>query len=110
MGDKGELRAGVGRAELCCAPGMPMMGYGARIGEAEGQRDPLFARALYLEADSRALLVECDLCLMAVSQAAEVRARIAERTGLDAEQILVGCTHTHSGWLCMTETTPGQRE
>jgi hypothetical protein len=34
---------------------------------------------------------------MAVSQAAEVRSRIAERTGLAVERILVGCTHTHSG-------------
>jgi hypothetical protein len=73
------------------------MGYGARVGTANGELDPLFARAAYLEGGGRALLVECDLCLMAVDQARQVRRRIATRTGLAEHEILVGCTHTHSG-------------
>jgi len=78
-----------------------MMGYGARQGSAAGRHDPLYARALYL-ADSAGperdlLLLELDLCLMAPAQADEVRARLAARTALAAERILVGCTHTHSG-------------
>ncbi|MCZ6784796.1 MAG: neutral/alkaline non-lysosomal ceramidase N-terminal domain-containing protein [Proteobacteria bacterium] len=92
-----ELRAGVGRAELQPVLGIPMMGYGARRGTANARHDPLFVRALHLEAGEAALLVECDLCLMAVSQAAAVRRRIGERTGLSPDRILVGCTHTHSG-------------
>jgi hypothetical protein len=73
------------------------MGYGARVGGAKGELDTLFARALYLEAGGRALLIECDLCLMAVEQARTIRRRIASRTGLAEHEILVGCTHTHSG-------------
>jgi hypothetical protein len=79
------------------------MGYGARTGAAEAWHDELYARALYARGASSAdgagaelLLVECDLCLMAASQAAEVRARIAARTGIAASRVMVGCIHTHS--------------
>jgi hypothetical protein len=74
-----------------------MMGYGARQGTASDRHDPLFARALYLAADSEALLVELDVCLLAPAHAEALRARIAKRTGVDARHVLVGCIHTHSG-------------
>ena len=95
------LRAGVGRAPLAVPLGGDMMGYGARRGKARGQRDPLFARALYLESAAgsgdRCLLVELDVCLVAAAHAEQLRARIAARTEVPVERILVGCTHTHSG-------------
>ena len=76
-----------------------MMGYGAREGTANGDLDPLFARALFLEqsGNDALLFIECDLCLMGVAQALEIRERIAATTPLTPAQILVGCTHTHSG-------------
>jgi hypothetical protein len=77
--------------------GAPMMGYGARVGGALGAHDPLEARALYLANASDLLLVECDLCLVAPAQADALRERLAARTGVAAERILVGCIHTHSG-------------
>ena len=91
------LRAGVAARRLDAPLGAAMMGYGARIGAALGTHDPLFARALYLGAGSDALVVECDLCLIAPAQARAVRERIAARSGVAAERILVGCIHTHSG-------------
>lgn len=90
------LRAGTHRIDFELSLGLPMMGYGAREGTSTGRADPLAARALFLEGSGRVLLVECDLCLMAVSQARDVRERIARSTGLAPEEILVGCTHTHS--------------
>jgi hypothetical protein len=78
-----------------------MMGYALRTEPARGRRDPLAARALYLRSgpggDPGLLLVVLDVCLIAVSQAAEVRARIAAQTALPVERILVCCTHTHAG-------------
>lgn len=91
------LRAGVGTVRLPTRAGLPMMGYGARTAPGGEEHDPLFARALYLTAGGEALLVQCDLCLLAPVQAEWVRARIAERTGIAPARILVGCTHTHSG-------------
>ena len=74
-----------------------MMGYGARTGTATDRHDPLFVRALYAEAGGRLLLLEIDVCLIAVAQADALRERIAGRTGLAKEQVMVGCIHTHSG-------------
>lgn len=93
----GRLLAGTSAARLPAEPGTPMMGYGARRDVARGAHDPLFARALFLRGASDVLLVECDVCLLAPTQAREVRERIAARTGVPIPRILVGCIHTHSG-------------
>jgi hypothetical protein len=77
--------------------GGPMMGYGARAGGAQGVRDPLFARALYLSEANDCLWLELDVCLLAPSQADAVRRRVAERIGVPERRVLVACTHTHSG-------------
>ena len=80
-------------------PGVALMGYGARVGRATAIADRLHARALALEdGPGRSLItVSADLCLMAPEQAAEIRAQIAADTGVPPAQILVACTHTHSG-------------
>jgi hypothetical protein len=93
----GTLRAGVASIALDPPLGAAMMGYGARTGRAEASHDALTARALYLAGHSDALLVACDLCLVAPTQADALRQRISRRTGLPAERILVSCIHTHSG-------------
>lgn len=92
-----ELIAGTSAVVLETPIGAEMMGYGARTGTAESLHDPLHARALYLASDSDLLLIECELCLLAPSQAEGVRERIAAKTGVAGERILVGCIHTHSG-------------
>jgi len=91
------LVAGVARVPLATPLGGPMMGYGARAGTARAVHDPLFARALYLAGGGECLLVELDVCLLAPAHADAVRARIAQRTGVAAERVLVGSIHTHSG-------------
>lgn len=77
--------------------GAEMMGYALRSGVASGLLDALYARALHLRGHEDVLLVALDLCLLAVPQAAEVRARLAARTGLPPERIVVTCIHTHAG-------------
>ncbi len=95
------LVAGAARVSLDPPLDIPMMGYGARVGTARGMHDPLYARALYVGDEAggarEALLVELDVCLIAPSQAAWVKAEIAARTGVSVGRVLVGCIHTHSG-------------
>jgi len=92
------LRAGVACMPLPVAPGLAMMGYGARSEPARGEADPLSARALYLEDGSeRLLLVACDLCLLAPAQCEALRVRIARDCALPAAAVCVACIHTHSG-------------
>ena len=58
-----ELRAGVARVEITPATFMPMYGYANRkCGPANGTHDPLFAKALVLQAgDSRLAIVTMDI-------------------------------------------------
>lgn len=94
------LAAGAAELDITPEPGGELMGYGARRGVSTGVHDRLFARALYLReetASAEMLLLSADLCLIATEQARVVRQAIAGRTPLAPEQILVGCTHTHSG-------------
>lgn len=91
------LSAGVASHRFDPPLGADMMGYGARTGTAVSSHDPLSVRALYLHGGSDLLLLECDVCLFAPRQADALRARIAARTGVPAERVLVGSIHTHSG-------------
>jgi hypothetical protein len=97
----GGLRAGVSAVRFELPLGAAMMGYGARQGGASACHDALHARALYLAEAGRegaeALLVECEVCLLAPAQADWIRQRVHERTGIPPERVLVGCIHTHSG-------------
>jgi hypothetical protein len=107
------LRAGVAAVPLDPPLGIPMLGYGARMEVARSVHDPLFARAIFLSGASDLLLVEADLCLLAPPQADAIRSRIAARSGVPSERILLGCIHTHSGpepgfaaWLGRTSPPP----
>ncbi len=77
------------------------MGYAARRGVSRAVHDPLLARALCLapaqHEQAGVLLLAADLCLMTTGQALQVRERIAQGSGLPARNVLVSCTHTHSG-------------
>jgi len=95
------LLAGAAGADITPEPGTPLMGYAARRGVSRGVHDRLLARALCLAPVQRQgaglLLVAADLCLLATEQVGEVRERIAEGTGLPLRNVVVSCTHTHSG-------------
>ncbi|HTO07749.1 MAG TPA: neutral/alkaline non-lysosomal ceramidase N-terminal domain-containing protein [Myxococcota bacterium] len=93
------LWAGAAKVDITPPLGVPLMGYGARNGRATAVADRIHARALSLESHSGhpVLVVSAELCLMTSAQAGELRERIAARTGLPREAILVACTHTHSG-------------
>lgn len=91
------LMAGVARVPIATPIGGPMMGYGLRAGFARAVHDPLFARAIHFAGDGECLIVELDVCLLAVAHAESIRERITQRTGIAAERVLVGAIHTHSG-------------
>lgn len=91
------LLGGVASVRFDPPLGAGMMGYGARTGTAASTHDPLTVRALYLRGGSDLLLLECDVCLFAPPQTDALRERIAARTGVPVERILLGSIHTHSG-------------
>ena len=75
-----------------------MTGFAARIQPATGSRDAIMARALLLHDSATALaIVSCDVIGFTADAAADMRLRISQRSGIPAANILIGCTHTHSG-------------
>lgn len=92
-----ELKAGVARVELRPPLGFGMAGFGARKGNSEGVLDPLQAKVLVLEGKRRAVaFVTMDLAaVFPDAQLDEIRSRVKASAGI--EDVIVSCSHTHSG-------------
>jgi neutral ceramidase len=115
-------QAAGGRVDITPAPGTPMAGYGAGLGEpartATGTFTPLQARALALwDAGRPAVVVSADVLGWSAAAATTVRQRVAAETDLPAARLLLTATHTHNGaalpgvldpWTTygLTDTTP----
>lgn len=95
------LNVGAAKTEITPDPGIPMAGYRARVGTAEGVHDPLFARALALDDGERGLiLVSLDVLSVDEELVGAVRREaVSHLRGLterDAD-VIVCATHTHAG-------------
>ncbi|MFZ6180465.1 hypothetical protein [Nannocystis pusilla] len=76
-----------------------MGAYGAPFtrGPAQGVHDAVFARSFAIEGDGGGVIMAIvDLPGMGNQNTRAVRQKVAELTGLDEAQILVGTTHSHS--------------
>ncbi len=89
-----QLKAGVARADITPSAFMPMYGYENReCGPANGTHDPLFAKALVLDAaGSRLAIVTLDAGMMVSDN---LRRDVASR--LNIPVLLLAASHTHSG-------------
>jgi hypothetical protein len=89
------MRAGFAKREITPALGTPLAGrlsFGPR--RARHVRDPLFVRALHVEAGGGCLtLIAVDLVLVT----ARLHRAVAAAAGLAPERLLLCATHTHSG-------------
>ena len=90
----------VGLGETVITPqmnGVPMRGYAAR--NSTGVHDDLFARSLVIEKDdgTSAALITLALCNLSVQFMEQIRSGIAAKTSIPEENIIISCTHTHSG-------------
>lgn len=89
-----ELKAGVARVEITPSVFMPMYGYANRkCGPANGTHDPLFAKALVIQAgDARLAIVTMDIGSMVSDN---LRRDVAAK--LNIPVLLLSASHTHSG-------------
>lgn len=91
------LRAGLAAVDITPAPGLPLAGYYHERG-AEGTLDPLWSKALVLEADgARVALVVLDLIEVPRAVTDAARQEIARTADVPAGHVLIGATHTHTG-------------
>jgi hypothetical protein len=93
-----------------------MAGYASRNMPCDTKRHDLWVKALALEdpAGHRCVLLTSDLCGIPRSLSEPVCAEVMKRTGLKREEIMLSCSHTHSGPVIdgnlsdMYELTPEQ--
>ena len=107
-------RAGAAARPITPTEPLWMAGYASRDRPAEGTESELFRKAVGLEdaAGRRACLVTLDLVAIDRGMTARVRARVAERHGLDPSAVVIAVSHTHCGPIVggslpvMTEVIP----
>ncbi|XOV69613.1 MAG: neutral/alkaline non-lysosomal ceramidase N-terminal domain-containing protein [Verrucomicrobiota bacterium] len=92
-------KIGFARKEITPQASVWMSGYASRDRGAEGTRTPLWAKAMALEdaSGSQALLITLDLVGVSADVTGPVRRQLAEDLGLTLGDILINCSHTHTG-------------
>lgn len=104
------LEAGYGEKIITPPLGIDLTGYGFYLDrKAESVLDDLKVRALYLRnGTNRLILICCDLIGFSVEFSDRIRKEIALLSWTEPENILLACTHTHSGPA--TTSLPGLGE
>jgi neutral ceramidase len=92
------FKASAAQVDLNPPVGSWMTGFAARIYPTTGLHDPIMAHAVLLDdGRTRFALVTCDLIGFTPAAIADMRHRIARKTSIPAVNVLISCTHTHSG-------------
>ena len=92
------MKTGTATVDITPEVGCELSGYVARVQPSVGIRDPLFARALYLETAGRRLLwLHTDLVGLEGPFVCALREEFERRFGLKPAEVVVSATHTHSG-------------
>jgi hypothetical protein len=94
------LHAAVGVAVVDITPTGPVMlgGFGQRTTPSTGVHDPLSAKALaFVTADTRVVLVTCDLLHVPAALHEAVTEELAARGGPSRDEWCLCASHTHSG-------------
>lgn len=94
-----EFRAGVAVVDITPPVGMRMSGYfNERL--STGKHDPLMAKALvFTQGETKAAFVACDLIGISAEISGRARELAEKKTGIPATNIVVHCTHSHTGVL-----------
>jgi len=91
------IRIGFGASKITPGLGAFMAGY-FHERQATAVHDDLFAKAmLFDDGKSVAGILSCDLICLTANEVAKVREIISKKAGIDGKNIMVCCTHTHTG-------------
>ena len=96
---KPEWRVGLARVKITPDGPIRLDGYAHRTKPSEGVVSDLWAKAMALEdaQGHRAVLITLDLIGFPADWAEAVSSAMCENIGLERRQILLNCSHTHSG-------------
>ena len=93
------MKIGFAKSDVTPRVGVELCGFGPfRCRHSIGIRDNLWARGMAMEqAGRRVLAISCDLVGLSLDITQRIRAQIRTVTGLSDDDILICCSHTHSG-------------
>lgn len=93
-----QVQAGVARAIVTPPLGTYLIGYADRGGGCQSVHDDLTATALALDDGTRSLvIIALDMLVLNEHVVARVRAGVTERWVIPGDQVMICCSHTHSG-------------
>ncbi|MCX6983907.1 MAG: neutral/alkaline non-lysosomal ceramidase N-terminal domain-containing protein [Lentisphaerae bacterium] len=93
------MKAGFFEVDITPRVGVGLCGFGPYLNRYSiGVRDVLKARAVAFEQNgTKAVIVSCDIIGVTPEIVQKVKMLVAKQTGVPAENVMVHCTHTHSG-------------
>ena len=91
------LKAAMTRAEITPPKGFALDGYPHYPRYNEGAHDPLYATCMYLADGEEVALVALDLLFFSKKYIEEIRKTVNAECGIPEGNIMISCTHTHSG-------------
>ena len=94
-----EWKAGVAKTVITPVETVWMAGYAGRTKPAEDKIHDLWAKALYLEdaQGNQVLLITMDIESIPGEISGHIKERLKAETGMEKEQVVLNCSHTHSG-------------
>jgi len=94
-----QLKAGFSQVDITPPLGVELCGYGPYAQrKAEEVLEKLYARTCVLRlGGTRLALVELDIIGIRREMTADIRRRVTAATGIPAKNVMLCCTHTHSG-------------
>ncbi len=98
-GNQKSWKAGAAKVNITPKESLWMAGYASRTHPSEGTLQELWSKALALEdaGGNRAVLITNDLLEIPKYYSDRIRSRIEDKYGLKKSQIILNCSHTHSG-------------
>lgn len=91
------LKVGYGICDITPKLGAYLQGHN-KLRYAVLVHDPLFVRAVAFENEGQQAYMLCyDLCGMNTKLATDIREKVAAYVGCPAENVVLSCTHTHTG-------------
>ena len=96
----GPVKVGVGVSTITPPIGVGLAGYGPYLGrDSEGIHDNLFSKGLVMEGKNqqRIAIITNDLSRLSKELVEETKSLVRKRAGVEEDNILITCSHTHMG-------------
>jgi hypothetical protein len=92
------LKAGVALTDITPEQGVELGGYPHYPRNNTGAHDPLYAACMYLsDGGKEVAMVTLDLLFFSKLHAQKVRSLVEKACGIPGKNIMISCSHTHSG-------------